>query len=87
MYYTPSNKSEDVNLWPFLGSGVKSAKQEAPDIYLHFCNWSKNLILTILAPNMQFLIFFQKGFKSRKTILQIISVTFLTIENMLGKCI
>ena len=40
MCYTPSNKSEDANLWPFLGNGVKSAKKEkdAPGIYLHFCD-------------------------------------------------
>ena len=26
-WWTPSNKSEDANLWPFLGNRVKSAKQ------------------------------------------------------------
>ena len=40
MCYTPSNKSEDANLWSFLGNGVKRAKLEkdAPVIYLQFCN-------------------------------------------------
>ena len=54
MGYTPSNKSEDANVWPFLGNGMKSEKQEKDlsGIYLHFCNRSKNLSLTIFAPKI-----------------------------------
>ena len=28
MWYTPSNKSDDDNFWPFLGNGVKNTKKK-----------------------------------------------------------
>ena len=80
MSYTPSNRSEDANVWPFLGNGMKSAKPEkdTPCIYIHFCGWSKNLSLTILAPKMHFPKMFSNGKKSTKMICRTILQLFIT---------
>ena len=59
-------------------SASESEKRKI-SIYLNFCNWSKHLSLTKLAPKRQLIILFL-NFKNRKNILKILSVIFLPFK-------
>ena len=55
MCHTPSNKSKYDGFGRFLGTVEKTQKEKfAPGIYLHLCNQSTNLNVTILVLRMRF---------------------------------